>query len=112
MLDFLIDVFESNPSREAIVWKDNTYSYEWLLQRFHHWNNFLDSHSVSSGEVVILEADFSPEAVALFLALVQRRNILVPLTTSVEAKKSEFIQIACGQVIIKIDQADQVSIES
>ena len=53
---------------------------------------------IAAGTVVILEADFSPNAVALFLALVEARSILVPLTRSVEMKKREFIEIVQGEV--------------
>ena len=110
MLDFLLEVFKSNAQSDAIVWKDESYSYAWLLERFEHWSRFLSSQEVSPGEVVVLEADFSPEAVALFLALLERRNILVPLTSSVESKKAEFIDLAAGQVSITIDSRDRVEV--
>ena len=59
---------------------------------------------------MIIEADFSPNAVALFLALADHSCILVPLTSSVENKKDEFVQIAQGEVSITIDANDQVII--
>ena len=35
--NFLVEVFEKNKEKDAIVWKDQTYSYEWLLDRLHYW---------------------------------------------------------------------------
>jgi acyl-CoA synthetase (AMP-forming)/AMP-acid ligase II len=60
--------------------------------------------------VVILEADFSPNSVALFLALIEARCILVPLTRSVEMKKKEFIEIAQGEIKFSIDDFDVTTI--
>ena len=96
-VDFFINVFEKNKEQDAIVWKDQIYSYEWLLDRFYYWKNRLKSENIPKNAVVILEADFSPTSLALFLALVQCGYILVPLTASVEKQKKEFIEIAQGE---------------
>jgi acyl-CoA synthetase (AMP-forming)/AMP-acid ligase II len=61
--------------------------------------------------VVILEADFSPNSVALFLALMARSCILVPITESVGAKRSKFIEVAQGEVSFSIDENDSVEIK-
>jgi long-chain acyl-CoA synthetase len=111
MIEFLLDVFKECQADEAIIWQDQSYSYGWLLERVEYWQNQLDEQNVQSGEVVILEADFSPNAVALFLALVERGCVLVPLTKSVEAKKAEFTEIAQGQIRIGIDEQDRVRFE-
>ena len=60
-----------------------------------HWEAQLDSWDVKQGQVVVLEADFSPNSLALFLAS-SRRAILVPLTESVSHKKNEFIEVSQG----------------
>ena len=69
------------------------------------------SKSIKPGTVIILEADFSPNSIALFLALVDQRCILVPLTNSVEAKKLEFIHIAEGEYSISIDKNDEIMVK-
>ena len=56
-----------------------------------------------------MEADFSPNSLALFLALTSRRAILVPLTESVSHKKNEFIEVSQGEIIICIDEDDKVT---
>ncbi len=53
------------------------------------------------GAVVALEADFHPEAVAAMLALIERAAILVPLTSTVEASKPRFRQIAEVEWIVQ-----------
>jgi acyl-coenzyme A synthetase/AMP-(fatty) acid ligase len=107
MLDFLFQVFEEFSAQDAIIWKNQRVSYHWLHERTLYWIKKLEDDKIAPGSVVILEADFSPNAVALFLALIERHCILVPLTSSVEAKKQEFIEIAQGEVNIHIDANDE-----
>jgi long-chain acyl-CoA synthetase len=110
--DFLIRVFEENKEKDAIIWKDQTYTYEWLLERLFYWRDRLKNENIPQNAVVILEADFSPNSVALFLALVQFGHTLVPLTSSVEKQKKEFIDIAQGEVSVYINDEDEATISS
>ena len=108
--DFLIKVFEENKKKDAIIWKDQNYTYEWLLERLFYWQDRLKKVNIPQNAVVILEADFSPNSVALFLALVQFGHTLVPLTSSVEKQKKEFIEIAQGEVSFSINDEDEATI--
>ena len=109
---FLLDVFDEHQAEEAMVWSDRSYAYGWLAETTRRWIARLESATVEPGSVVALEADFSPQSVALFLALVARRAIVVPLTESVETKKPEFLRTAQVETRIFIDDADEVRIES
>ncbi len=109
-IDFMINVFKKNREKDAIVWNDKVYSYEWLLGRLDYWKEMIKARNIGAGRVTILEGDFSPNSVALFLALIEEGCILVPLTSSVNSKKPEFIEIAQGEVSITIKANDQVEI--
>lgn len=109
-IDFLLNVFEEQKQKDAIIWQGKVYSYGWLLGRVHDWMDMVRSENIRGGIVLILEGDFSPNSVALFLALVECGCIVVPLTTYVEAQKSEFIEIARGEVRISISENDDVEI--
>jgi long-chain acyl-CoA synthetase len=111
-VDFLIEVFRENGHAEAIIWKDQAYTYDWLLGRFDYWKQRLTDEHLRPGTVVVLEADFSPNSVALFLALTDRGCILVPLTESVKAKRAAFINIAEGEIACTIDKEDAITIRS
>jgi acyl-coenzyme A synthetase/AMP-(fatty) acid ligase len=108
-IDFMIDVFRENRERDAIVWNDRVFSYEWLLDRVRYWQEMIKSQDVGAGAVTVLEAGFSPNSVALFLALVESGCILVPLTNAVGAKKPKFIEIAQGEVSFTLDEVDNVN---
>lgn len=105
-LDFMFEKFKENGTNDAIIWKEKSYSYKWMLSKIFEWQKIIESHDIAPGSVAILEADFSPNSVALFLSLIEKGCTLVPLTSSVEAKKPEFIEVAQGEVSFKIDEND------
>ena len=111
-VDFLLEVFRERGKADAIVWADRIYTYDWLLERFAYWQGRLEAEQINPGTVVILEADFSPNGVALFLALAARRCILVPLTECPEAKRAKIIATAQGEIAFTVDKKDDVSVTS
>ena len=110
MVEFLLQRFASHADDEAIVWNDTSYSYGWLLSRINEWRSSIAQSEITPGAVVAIEADFSPNSVALFLALTEHRCILVPLSGSVEFKKPEFREIAEVEVSVRIDPSDQMNV--
>lgn len=107
-IDFLRERFAAASERDALIWRDHTYSYGWLLEDLDRLVRSLDELGVPRGAVVGIEADFSPRAVALLLALIERSAILVPLTSSVEEKKPEFREIAEVEAVVEIRDGDTV----
>lgn len=106
-IDFLLDVFREQPPAEAIIWRERGYSYQYLLDQFERCRAALAEAGITAGAVVALEADFSPAAVAMFLALVEQGCILVPLTSAVAATREKFLAIAQVEYGITIDAEDQ-----
>ncbi len=106
-LDFIDRIAAENSAADAIIWRDDGYSYHWLRQRWSAWRQELRQRAVSPSTVVLLEADFSPNAVALLLALIEAGAIVVPLTSALAARKREFGEIAQGELEISIDQDDK-----
>jgi acyl-coenzyme A synthetase/AMP-(fatty) acid ligase len=111
-IDFLLDVFRAHPNDRAIVWRDEPYTYGWLLDAVARQTAALDEHDVPAGAVVSLEADFSPTSVAMLLALIERSAVLVPLTDTVQEKKTEFRDIGEVETVITIGEDDHVGFES
>jgi len=109
-LDFVLERFAAHADAEAIIWHDETYRYGWLLEQVEHWKARLQSAAVDAGSVVALEADFSPHAVAAFLALVDAGFILVPLSPAVQSKRDEFLEIAEVEVRAALDAHDHATL--
>lgn len=107
VIDFLLERFSEDPDRDAIIWRDEAYSYGALRSAVEEWRERLVDEGIERGSVVSLEADFSPNSVALLLALIERGCVVVPLTASVEAKKAEFRSIAEVEWRILVDERDE-----
>ena len=109
-VDFLLERFRRASESAAIVWRDAITDYGWLAAELERLSVTLEERGVPRGAVVSVEADFSPRAVALLLALIERGAIIVPLTSSVEEKKPEFRSIAEVECVITIDADDRLQI--
>ena len=109
-IDFLKDRFAKAADAEALIWKNQSFSYAFLLDRLEAWNAALDAAGVQEGAVVAVEADFSPGAIALMLALIEKSCVFVPLSSSIEEKKPEFRDVAEAEVVITIDAEDNSDI--
>ncbi|MEM9103725.1 MAG: fatty acid--CoA ligase family protein [Pseudomonadota bacterium] len=110
-IDYLLKKFEENSRQEAIIWQDKPYHYDWLLQETNRWMKEIACH-IQPNAVVDLSADFSPRAVAILLALIAHRCIIVPMTSSVESKKADFQATAQVEYTIRVDEHDQVDIHT
>lgn len=101
-LRFLFEVFGTHREDEALIWQGGSYSYGWLAEKVDEWSNELERRGVQSGAVVAVEADFSPDSVALLVSLLARNCIFVPLTTSVRAKRDEFLNVCQAEHIVQL----------
>src|SRR5262245_55353706 len=109
-LDFLFDVFRLNGQSEAVIWQGEKILYADLLERTNHWRNYLRAHQIEGGTVAAVQADFSPNAIALMLALIESGCIAVPLTSSVAARRNEFMTIAGAEALLEFDPNDRLEL--
>ena len=109
-LDFVFEIFAARGEADAIVWHDQTYPYGWLVEEVGRWTARLHSEQVPAGSVVALETDFSPYAVAAFLALVEGGHIVVPLHPSVRLHREAFMTLAEVEASITFDAHDEATV--
>jgi long-chain acyl-CoA synthetase len=109
-ISWLIERMAETPDNTALVWRDQKCTYAELLALVDASRNELDASGIG-GTVVCLEADYSPRAVALFLALAGSNAILVPLTASAAAHRSEFLEVAEVEASLIFDDRDGIRIE-
>ncbi|MBF0242518.1 MAG: long-chain fatty acid--CoA ligase [Desulfamplus sp.] len=112
MITFLRQVFEKNLDQDALVWQDRIYKYRELLNSLESLSLRMKEAKVGPNQVVALEADFSPNALVLMLALIEKRCVIVPLSSTVSAQKEEFCRIAEVERVISINENDEVEILS
>lgn len=109
---WLIERFNQWAGREAMVWRDRTYAYDWLLRTINDWRGLLVRHRIAPTQVVAIEGDYSPHVCALLLVLMENNNIIVPITSSVESKKIEYLEIAQVEQVITFDEQDRWQVRS
>lgn len=105
---FLAERFAEFGATDAIAWRGGVASYRQLADLVAAQVRLLDQHGIAAGEVATIEADFSPTAVATFLALFQRGAILVPLARAAVAHREHFLRLAQVERTIQIDGDDAV----
>ena len=104
-IDFFLERFRKSENQEAMVWRDKVYTYRDILGYVEGDLAKLREH-VSSPLVVSVEADFSPHAAALLLALIELGCVVVPLTESVAHQKDEFKGIAEVEASVRLNDDD------
>ena len=108
---WLLDRMVQWQDHPAIVWQNRTFTYGDILGRFEAFRQELDSMELEPGGVVALEADYSLNACALLLALIDRKAIIVPLTKAVGVHRNEFLEIAEVQIILSLNEQDEMERE-
>ena len=111
-IDFLLKIFKESIDRDAIIWKNNSYNYGWLDDNITKCQQLIDSHQLENGSVVALKGDFSPNSIALLLALIERSCIIVPLTNTSSKNENILFDIAQVEFVFRINQRDIISFES
>jgi len=79
---------------QALVVDGVPHDYTSLCALVDDWSAELDRRGVNAGDVVCLEAAYSPAACAALLALTVRGAIIVPLSAVPPAKRAEFLAVA------------------
>ncbi len=102
-MSFILDKFKSFNSKNAMVFEDRIYTYEEFINQIKDYKNILDTHNISSKVVVIL-GDYSFYNLALFFALYENKNIIVPITSNIKKVQDDFIEESFCQTIIKTDE--------
>jgi long-chain acyl-CoA synthetase len=97
---------------DALVWRDRTFSYGDLCDAIDRASEQLEANGIRPGAVVSLEADFSPAAIAMLLALIAHECIIVPMTPALEGSKAALRRIAEVETIIETTAEDALVVHA
>ncbi len=92
-IDFLREVFGEKRGEEAFVYRDDSYSYAWLLERIDADRERF-AKRLPPASVVMVHADFSPHAIAAVLCLIERGDVVVPIAPTSERSAGDFAALA------------------
>ncbi len=102
MIQFFIDKMKEHPENQAILSSKFSLTCGQLLSLTIKFTAWLDSKEIPSGAVVSFDGDYSPESLALFLALAKNNNIVVPLSKDSKQNFIEFREIASTEYDISL----------
>ncbi len=94
----------------AIIYQDQPYSYAWLNERVQHWHQLFKINHIVAGTVVTLVADYSPEAIACFIALLELKALVALVSERTADQLNTFCQLAQTQYVIMVDPQQSVEI--
>lgn len=102
-MGLLIEKFKAFGEKSSMIIDDKVYSYEDFYKQIDEYKKVLESNNLSS-KVVAIIGDYSFYNLALFFALYENKNIIVPITTTVKKVQDEFIKESFCQYYIKTQE--------
>jgi acyl-coenzyme A synthetase/AMP-(fatty) acid ligase len=104
----LLKRLEENSEKDALIWKDKAYKYKDLLILYQGQLSFLDKNNIKNISVVI-ESDFTPQTIALILALTKNNCIISLILRNAARDKIEKIkQLSSANFYIVIDEDENL----
>jgi len=97
--------------RSAVIAPSARCTFEELVELIQRWIGELDREGLRPGTVVRLEGDFSPNSIALFLALADRDAIVVPQSSKSRIGREERDALTQVEASFCVDRADDVRFE-
>lgn len=90
-MSWFIENFKKFDDKKAIVFDDKVFTYKQLYEHIKYIEKNV-IQEISKGEVVAILSDYSFESIALFLALYENKNIVVPITSKATNEIEEKIK--------------------
>lgn len=112
MIQFFIDKMRDNPNNEAILSSKFSLTCGQLLEQMEQYTAWLGEKEIPPGAVVSFDGDYSPESLALFLALAKNRNIMVPLSKDSQHHFVEFREIASTEYDISLGDGEPLLVKT
>ena len=111
-LDFLFDVFNEFENSDSIIWMDTKHSYKSIIKNIERSQLLIDSHQIQPGTAVAVIGEFSPNSIALLLALIEKACIIVPLTNTSNRNENKLFNIAQVEFVFRVSDDDVITTET
>ncbi len=105
-VEWQLDRFRERPDDAGLIWRDRTYAFADLAERYEAWFTRLEEAGVGPGTCVGIVGDYSPESVSCLLALIRRNAVAVPLARESSDQHDEFIRLAELDVLVELAEDD------
>jgi len=102
MINFFLQKMRDTPSHQALLSSNFSTTYEELLEAYEIISAWVSDNNIPAGAVVSFDGDYSPQSIALLLALAKNNNIVVPLSSDSRNHFTEFREIASTEYDISL----------
>lgn len=101
-MNWLIEKMAEGGETPAVIFKEREQSYSSLYQKVKDYYEDVKKQ-FKPGDVVAILSDYCFESIALFFALHENRNIIVPITTKIQTEIDDRIKVSGCSYSIEID---------
>lgn len=98
-MSFLIKKFRSFGDKNALIFDDSSFTYKEFVEQIEDYKAVLSQNEIRA-KVVALLGDYSFYNLALFFALTELKNIIVPITSPLQNIQDDLIKESFCQAII------------
>jgi acyl-coenzyme A synthetase/AMP-(fatty) acid ligase len=106
-MHWLIKHIQQHDKKPALVYLNDEFSYFQLTQQV---NQYLDElqGKIEAGQVVAILSDYSFYSISLFLTLLEKKCIIVPIVSNVEAEINERLEESKSDWVVQISKTDLI----
>ena len=98
-IDFIINKIMSFDDNIAVVTNGKEYTFKQIIDEYEKAKCFLETNNVKENSIISLLADFNPQSIAMFLALIEKNAIIVPISNTVKSIDS-YIKVSQSEFFI------------
>lgn len=109
----IIAFAKKNSDKEAIIFKDKSYSYGQLIKKANHITALLEHNAIEKGARIVVQMEKSFDSIAVILGIVQYGASYIPMShNNPKARTIEIIQQSDAQGFISDQNFDIEEIQS
>lgn len=100
-IDFLKQSMLKNKDVKAVITDGKVYTFSDIFQEYEQAANFIKQAGIPTESIVSLLADFTPQSIAMFLALIEHNSIIVPISQTIKNVEN-YLRISESEYFIDI----------
>lgn len=102
-MNWFINKIENYGEQISVIFNDNKYSYSQLALKIKFYFDEV-KNKIDQGAVVAIKSDYNFESIALFFALSENKNVIVPITTNLLSEIEQKLNVAGCSYSVSISE--------
>jgi acyl-CoA synthetase (AMP-forming)/AMP-acid ligase II len=109
-MNWLIEKIKEGNDKIAVIFQGKEYTYSSLYEQIGNYRDII-REQIKPGAIVSIVSDYCFQSIALFFALHENRNVVVPITTKIEQEQIDRVKVANSDFRIDIN-CEELTIKS